>query len=85
MVVNYAQKFDNKVDERFTKEALSTGIINQDFDFTGVDTVKCILFLHLKWTTTQQAVSIVTVQRMNSVTLSNNGVEERPLIYIHYW
>lgn len=40
MVVNYAQKFDNKVDERFTKEALSTGIINQDFDFTGVDTVK---------------------------------------------
>lgn len=40
MVVNYADKFDNKVDERFTKEALSTGIINQDFDFTGVDTVK---------------------------------------------
>ncbi|MGV3051472.1 N4-gp56 family major capsid protein [Streptococcus hyovaginalis] len=40
MVVNYAAKFDNKVDERFAKEALSTGIINQDFDFTGVDTVK---------------------------------------------
>lgn len=40
MVVNYAAKFDTKVDERFTKEALSTGIINQDFDFTGVDTVK---------------------------------------------
>lgn len=40
MAVNYAQKFDGKVDERFVKEALSTGIINQDFDFTGVDTVK---------------------------------------------
>ncbi|VTS32798.1 Carbohydrate-binding family V/XII [Streptococcus porcinus] len=40
MVVNYASKFDTKVDERFAKEALSTGIINQDFDFTGVDTVK---------------------------------------------
>lgn len=40
MAVNYAQKFDGKVDERFAKEALSTGIINQDFDFTGVDTVK---------------------------------------------
>lgn len=40
MVVNYAAKFDNKVDERFAKEALSTGIINQDFDFTDVDTVK---------------------------------------------
>lgn len=40
MPTNYASKFDTKVDERFTKEALSTGIINQDFDFTGVDTVK---------------------------------------------
>jgi len=40
MTINYASKFDAKVDERFAKEALSTGIINQDFDFTGVDTVK---------------------------------------------
>lgn len=40
MTINYASKFDTKVDERFAKEALSTGIINQDFDFTGVDTVK---------------------------------------------
>lgn len=40
MTINYASKFDAKVDERFVKEALSTGIINQDFDFTGVDTVK---------------------------------------------
>ena len=40
MVVNYAAKFDEKVDERFAKEALSTGIVNQDFDFLGVDTVK---------------------------------------------
>ena len=40
MAVNYADKFDSKVDERFTREALSTGILNKDFDFTGVDTVK---------------------------------------------
>lgn len=40
MTINYASTFDAKVDERFTKEALSTGIINNDFDFTGVDTVK---------------------------------------------
>ncbi|MCW6665414.1 N4-gp56 family major capsid protein [Aerococcaceae bacterium NML191219] len=40
MTINYAQKFDTKVDERFAKEALSHGVINQDFDFTGVDTVK---------------------------------------------
>ena len=40
MTINYAAKFDAKVDERFTKEALSTGIVNSDYDFTGVDTVK---------------------------------------------
>ena len=40
MTINYASKFDTKVDERFAKEALSAGIVNQDFDFTGVDTVK---------------------------------------------
>ena len=40
MTINYAAKFDAKVDERFAKEALSAGIVNQDFDFTGVDTVK---------------------------------------------
>ena len=40
MTINYAAKFDAKVDERFTKEALSTGIVNYDYDFTGVDTVK---------------------------------------------
>ena len=40
MAVNYAAKFDEKVDERFAKEALSNGIVNQDFDFLGVDTVK---------------------------------------------
>lgn len=40
MTINYAAKFDARVDERFTKEALSTGIVNSDYDFTGVDTVK---------------------------------------------
>lgn len=40
MAVNYAQKFDQKVDERFAREALSNAVVNQDFDFTGVDTVK---------------------------------------------
>lgn len=40
MTINYASKFDAKVDERLIKEALSTGIINNDYDFTGVDTVK---------------------------------------------
>lgn len=57
MAVNYAAKFDAKVDERFTKEALSTGIINQDFDFTGVDTVK---------------VYSVPTSKMNDYSLTGN-------------
>ena len=40
MPVNYAQKFSPKVDERFAREALSHGAINQNYDFEGVDTVK---------------------------------------------
>ena len=40
MVVNYAEKFSQKVDERFAREALTTNIINQDFDFIDAETVK---------------------------------------------
>lgn len=40
MTVNYAEKFSQKVDERFTREALTTNIVNQDFDFIDAETVK---------------------------------------------
>ena len=40
MVVNYAEKFSQKVDERFSRESLTTNIINQDFDFIDAETVK---------------------------------------------
>lgn len=40
MAVNYAEKFSHKVDERFTREALTTHTINQDFDFIDAETVK---------------------------------------------
>lgn len=40
MTVNYAEKFSQKVDERFAREALTTNIINQDFDFIDAETVK---------------------------------------------
>nr|DAT80813.1 MAG TPA: major capsid protein [Caudoviricetes sp.]DAY14207.1 MAG TPA: major capsid protein [Caudoviricetes sp.] len=40
MAVNYAEKFSQKVDERFTKEALTTNLVNQDFDFIDAETVK---------------------------------------------
>lgn len=39
MAINYASKFAKQIDERFTREALSTPAINTDFDFTGVKTV----------------------------------------------
>lgn len=39
MAVNYASKYANKIDERFSKEALSGGVVNQDYNFVGVKTV----------------------------------------------
>ncbi|MGN0107832.1 MAG: N4-gp56 family major capsid protein, partial [Hominilimicola sp.] len=39
MAINYASKYASKIDERFSKEAMSTGAVNQDYDFVGVKTV----------------------------------------------
>lgn len=39
MAINYASKYANKIDERFSKEALSGGAVNQDYNFVGVKTV----------------------------------------------
>lgn len=39
MAINYAEKYASKIDERFSKEAMSTGAVNQDYDFVGVKTV----------------------------------------------
>jgi len=40
MAVNYALKYSAKVDERFTQAAITTPIVNNDYDFTGVNTVQ---------------------------------------------
>ena len=40
MAINYAAKYSAKVDERFTLGSLVNSIINKDYDFTGVKTVK---------------------------------------------
>lgn len=40
MAINYAEKYSAKVDERFTLGSLVNAIINKDYDFTGVKTVK---------------------------------------------
>ena len=37
---NYAQKYSEKVDELFTREALTPPAVNQDYEFIGVETVK---------------------------------------------
>ena len=40
MSLNYAAKYASKVDERFIKGSLTNGVINQNFDWIGVQTVK---------------------------------------------
>lgn len=40
MAINYAEKYSSKVDERFKLGSLVNAIINKDYDFTGVKTVK---------------------------------------------
>ena len=40
MAINYAARYDSKVDEAFSLLSLSDPTINKDYDFTGVDTVK---------------------------------------------
>ena len=37
---NYAVKYSGKVDELFTREALTPPAVNQDYEFIGVETVK---------------------------------------------
>ncbi len=39
MAVNYAEKFSDIIDEELGKEALTGGVVNQDYDFNGVNKV----------------------------------------------
>ncbi|MBQ2669362.1 MAG: N4-gp56 family major capsid protein, partial [Clostridia bacterium] len=39
MPINYASKYAAKIDERFSREAMSTPAVNNDYDFVGVKTV----------------------------------------------
>ena len=40
MAIEYASKYAAKVDERFVVASLTNAAVNNDFEFTGVDTVK---------------------------------------------
>lgn len=40
MAVNYAEKYASQVDERFRKMAYTSAIVNSNYDFVGVETVK---------------------------------------------
>ena len=40
MPINYAEKYAPYVDERFKKQSLSNGAVNQDLEWVGVETVK---------------------------------------------
>ncbi len=39
MAINYASKYAQKIDEKFSKEALTDNAVNKDYDFVGVKTV----------------------------------------------
>lgn len=39
MAINYAQKYSNKVDERFTQASLTENAFSKDYDWDGVSTV----------------------------------------------
>ena len=39
MAINYAEKYSDKVDERFTKASVTQAAFNQDFDWEGVQAV----------------------------------------------
>lgn len=39
MAINYASKYAQKIDERFSKESMSNPVINSDYDFVGAKTV----------------------------------------------
>lgn len=39
MAINYASKYAKKIDERFSREALTDAAINNDYDFVGTKTV----------------------------------------------
>ena len=40
MTVNLAQKYERKVDEAFKKASFTTPLVNNDYNFDGVDTIK---------------------------------------------
>ena len=40
MAVNYATKYSSNVDEKFTKESIVAGAINQDYDWEGTTAIK---------------------------------------------
>jgi len=40
MAVNLAQKYERKVDEAFKKASFTTPLVNNDYNFDGVDTIK---------------------------------------------
>lgn len=40
MAINYAEKYAAQVDERFKLASVTTGAVNQNYDFTGVKTVQ---------------------------------------------
>ena len=39
MTINYARKYDQKIDEKIARESMTSAVVNNDYDFVGVKTV----------------------------------------------
>ena len=64
MAINYAEKHAQQIDERFTAGSITEAIVNKDYDFVGVKTVK--------------EHSVPTVS-LNAVSYTHLDVYKRPI------
>jgi len=95
MAVNYAAKYDSKIQERFKLKALTESAVNRDYEWSGVDTVNVytvptvalqdytISGASRYGTTTEQSTTIQTMKVMKdrsySITIDKKTIQDTPL------
>ena len=72
MAINYAEKFSAKVDERFSLGLLTGGMVNNEYDWVGVETVK----IYSIPTSTMNNYSLTGSSRYGSPAELENAVQE---------
>jgi len=98
MAVNYAAKYDSKIQERFKLKSLTEAAVNRDYDWSGVDTVNVytvptsplndytISGMSRYGTPLEQSTSIQTMKVMKdrsyAITIDKKTVQDTPLATI---